>query len=137
MLKAFRQLTLILVLTTSAIFMVGCGRQEFETSSVLVVLTREATLLQRDFTPDDFPEVNIEYVEDLTAYSWKIFIQVINGEIPAEETLVNIDTFRRMLLLRLESSGRRNVLRAVDSLGSNAHVHIAEANYYLDIGWGN
>jgi hypothetical protein len=96
----------------------GCvtRQQEFCYERVIVLLTveasNEAALTGRVFTPADFPEVALSNV------------RILVGPTPDHPT------GRMFLTLTLEHPGRRNVLRAVDTLNKRHDVYRASLNYF-------
>ena len=90
--------------------------QEFCYETIIVRLTEEASnataLAEHVFTPADFPEVALSSVEILDRPS----PTNPNGRI--------------VLTLTLETPGRRNVLRAVDTLSKRSDVYRASLNYF-------
>jgi len=112
MLKAFRQLTLVLVLITGTIWLVGCGREieindpggEFSYNHFSVIMGRNASRRVGDFIKNDFPELTLSHVSDTG----------------------NLDCGRRYLILILYGPGRINVLTAVSTLNQRRDVYLAE-----------
>jgi hypothetical protein len=50
-------------------------------------------------------------------------------EVAEENTLVNVDEFRRILLIRLAEPGKENVLRAIEMLQQRSDIRYAGPNY--------
>jgi hypothetical protein len=79
---------------------------DFMDDTVLVLLTEQASIVGKEWTPADFLEFEFSAVKD------QFFIGA-----------------RQYLVLRLAEPGRENVLRAIYQLMGRADVYIAQPNY--------
>lgn len=130
-------------------------QNDFTDDKVMVVLTHEASLQFIDYTPADFPEIECAEIEDLSSGMGRKVQAVLRGEELEMDSLgarfmnrnIDVDSFRRILCLKLANPGKGNVLRAVMALEQREDVYSAEPNYILpfgpvlpdapsDIGWG-
>lgn len=93
---------------------------DFSDDCVLVILYHEYSIgdnFHRIFTPQDFPEVELVSVKDLT---------YINNP----DNLVSIDLYCKILKLDLKNKGQDQVLNAIQLLKNNAMVKTAEPDYF-------
>jgi len=82
--------------------------QKFETDSVIVTLTKEATLRFLTYTPDSFPEIGCVLVEDLTQFTVEWVKSQFLGEPTEDVMMVDVENFLR--ILRLELMGMLNFI---------------------------
>lgn len=101
---------------------------DFDENSMLVILSEQATLSFKKYTKDDFPEFNCYEVVDLT---WQT-AELVKKQLAVEKTgnwgeiqawkdnamLVNVQSFRRILSLRINESSRADALEGRSSLES-------------------
>ena len=117
---------------------------DFADDKVIVVLNRQETLNFRSWTVNDFPELNLVSVEDLTASSGEIVNADINrrqfGETSQtisvralDSTQINADEFRTILRLTLEEPGKENVLGAIEQLEHRRDIVSAEPDFAIYI----
>ena len=116
-----------------------CIEDEFMDDAVIVVLNHNVSLEFIEYNKNDFPEIDCADVEDLTQYTTNI----VNLQQEAEKTgdwsklqeridnhmLVNIDSFHRILCLRLANPGKENVLSAIVELQKREDILSAEPDY--------
>ena len=117
---------------------------DFEDDTVSVLLTNDVTLnnLDKIYTPEDFPEIDCFRVDDST----ELVLPLIRAQIEAEKTgiwsawleerrkyasPVNIEKFKRMLLLHLTENSKTNVLKAVELLSSRKDIEWAGPNGFM------
>lgn len=113
--------------------------EDFADDTILVTLNGTASKNLRDYSVDDFPELNLVGVKDLTAPT----VELAKKQITAERTrnwnelqsradaqmLLNVDEFRQILCLTLRESGKENVLKAIKTLEAREDIIAAEPNY--------
>ncbi len=98
---------------------------EFIDNQILVVVGKEKSLNYYDFKNSDFIEVGCINIEDLTASRKEEVLARVNGE----ENNINLDTFRRILLLTLNKNDKQNVLDCIKKLEKRDDIKGAEPNY--------
>lgn len=126
---------------------------DFEDDSVIVVLNKEASKNDKDYYPDDFKVSNCKEVEDIAklnneekTYAESIWNLNSSSEssfhLKSEDdfkspvknkTLVNAESFRRILLLELEVKGKDNVLETIEQLKDNEDIYYVGPNYIYNI----
>ncbi len=111
----------------------------FADNTVLLTLNGAASKNLRTYTIEDFPELELLDVIDLTAPT----VELAKKQIIAEGTktwgelqnhidsqmLIKLDEFRQILCLTLQEVGKENVLKAIKKLESREDVLAAEPNY--------
>ena len=109
-----------------------CINEDFEDHFVIFTVNRAATFSFREYTVEDFPELALENVIELTYY----MSQLVQMQIEAERTkdwsaleghiknnmLLNLNTFRRQFLFVLIEPGKEAVLKAIDVLRERPDV---------------
>jgi hypothetical protein len=110
----------------------------FSDDTVLIVLTKEASFIDKLYTPKDFPEINCLYVANL---SYDIMIKIKDGP----DWYINTwggtyndyieykEDFRRILILTLAEKDKRNVLIAIKKLEKRKDVETAEEDHYMEL----
>jgi len=103
---------------------------DFTDDRVIIVLNRETTRQFREYTTEDFPEIDCVQVYDLSApiVDW-VEAQLAIEPVPSEPMLVDITEFRRILSLELREKSKENVLRVIKLLEERNDVLSAEPNY--------
>ena len=121
---------------------------------VSVVFTRSASENNYVFTPEDFPEVNATKIHNNNhpdgIYSRMRAVWDAREElwqVPAEEraaaegryraarrsleghTSINIDRYRRFIIIEIEESGIGAILQAISALENRSDVHSATFSY--------
>ena len=113
--------------------------ENFTDNAVIVVLNGQATRNFRQYTAEDFAEVNAVEVMNLSARTGDL----VQRQIAAERTgdrrsiqsyidnnmLVNTDTFRTILMVQLAERSKENVLNAIRILEQRDDIVSAEPNY--------
>ena len=100
---------------------------EFAGDSILVVLNKEATFSFKNYTSEDFSEINSYGVTELTGYSKAIVIKQLNAEKSGDwkelqewqenSMLINLDEYRAILKLDLgKESTKENALSSIKKL---------------------
>ena len=110
---------------------------DFAEDGVMVVLTHEASLQFIDYTPADFPEVELAEVQDFSSGKGAKVQAVLRGEQLEIDSVgarfmnqdIDIDGFQRILYLKLATPGEGNVLRAVAALEQRDDVYSAAPDY--------
>lgn len=117
----------------------------FSGGSVLILLTNEASLQLKEYTPADFPEISCVSVRDLTAPTWEIVkIKLAGGDASqmgmddlekAQSIMDNIklDTYKRTFQLNLKEQSKEAVLEAIRLLEVRDDVYCAEPNYIMEL----
>ncbi|MCL2320883.1 MAG: hypothetical protein FWC47_02115, partial [Oscillospiraceae bacterium] len=95
----------------------------FVTDSVIVVLKKSVSEVNKKWQISDFPEADIESIRDQT----KIDGDVLNSEL-------NLDNFHQIFLFTLKDKCKEGVLEAVKKLQNNPYIECVDPNYiaYLD-----
>ena len=106
---------------------------DFTDDRVIIVLNLETTRQFREYTTEDFPEIDCAQVYDLSApiVDW-VETQLAIEPVPSEPMLVDITEFRRILSLELREKSKENVLRAIKLLEKRDDVLSAEPNYTFE-----
>lgn len=91
---------------------------DYVPGEVIIVIKKEYSELNKEYTPEDFPGVEIQEIEYLTPLRES-----------AEGTLINLSKFRQILLLRLTDESKQGVRDAIAVLNENEIVRSAEPNY--------
>jgi len=116
---------------------------EFADNKVVIVLTKEASLNFKTYSPEDFPEAFISRVDDST----KLTMELVSKQLEAEKTgdwselrlhiennmLPDIDNFRRILDLTLTNPGKENVLMAIKLLERRGDVFYAGPDFFFEL----
>ena len=137
---------------------------DFEDNAVILVLNHSISRDNRDFTLEDFGDINALYIKDLDRLSseeynyaealWEAERDLVLAEnfsafsLDSEEslrhlqmnyleireeaeenTLVNFDEYRRILLIRLDQNSKENVLRVIRQLEQRDDVYWVGPSY--------
>ena len=115
-------------------------QENFADDKILVVLNRQETLRFKKWDIDDFPEIDIISVENLTATSEN----VVNADLTrrkygetyqtknvkhVSKSKINAEEFKTILCLTLKNSGKENVLNAIERLRHRTDIITAEPDY--------
>lgn len=84
---------------------------DFSNSEVLIVIKHEFSLNGKTFSKEDFPEIAVENVKDLT---------------PRGENEYNKDKFNKILDLTLLNKTKESVLETINKLKSNKLIQCAD-----------
>ncbi len=114
---------------------------DFTDDCVMVILTNAESLKFRNYTAADFPEVACKSVEDLSSASAaRVQAKLRGDEMETRDAgaafmnrNVNVDTFRTILCLKLETPGKGNVLKAIRALEQREDVYYAGPNYIITL----
>ena len=111
----------------------------FAEDRVLVVLSDKETKFFRNYTKDDFSEIKISSVKELTKSSKEKLIKQLN-DVNAKnsysnnyEMTIDEDSYRRILCLTLANKGRENVLKAIELLKQREDIISAEPDCVLHV----
>jgi len=108
--------------TESKVYSTATINDDFETDSVMVVLKRANSVINKMWQPSDFKGISIKSIEDLTAIDSKCIQDIENYE-------ESVD-FHQILELTLQNDGKNKVLDAVSQLQQMDIVLSAEPSYY-------
>lgn len=108
-------------------------KDDFTDDKVIIVLNREITRRFKEYSAEDFSEIDCVAVYDLTSAT----VQWTEREIAkrnsaSEKMLVDIDSFRRILSLELREKSKENVLSAIRLLEARSDIISAEPNYTFE-----
>lgn len=111
----------------------------FAEDRVLVVLSNKETKSFRNYTKDDFSEIKISSVKELTKSSKEKLVKQLN-DVNAKNSYSNNygmtideDSYRRILCLTLANKGRENVLKAIELLKQREDIISAEPDCVLHV----
>lgn len=122
---------------------------DFNEDTVLVIMTKAASLQFRTYTPEDFPELSCVSVNDLsTSAGSKTRDQLLKAGIDPstmeinEETVIDspefdeenkerVNSYRQGLCIKLAEPGKDKVLAAIEILKQRDDVLTAEPDYVL------
>jgi hypothetical protein len=108
---------------------------DFAEDRIIVVLNRQETMRFRNYTADDFAEISVRTVENVTETSRTMLIERLQrdastGLTESLSTLeINAGKFRTILVLELYNRGKQNVLdaiRALDGRGKFCFLNILQ-----------
>ena len=107
---------------------------EFTNDIILVSLTQEATLRFKEYSIEDFPELKLARVSEMTEnLASRAELQVRNdasGKVATNSSKrVDIEKFRRILQLELSEPSKEAVLEAISILEKREDVRSASPNY--------
>jgi hypothetical protein len=127
-------------------------KDNFCDNSISIIYTKSASRDNRDFTNRDFRDIGAVEVEDIVRLSDKenVYAQELwraerdnhilrnyetmqkyeSARYKAEEnTIVNFDQFRRILVVRLEKNCKKNVLDVIAQLQQRKEIYYVGPNY--------
>ena len=96
---------------------------DFADDSVLVVINKANSEINKVYTTDMFPGVELKEIKDLT---------YIEGN-PDEKSYLNQEKFHQILHLKLIKPGKEEVLKAIREIEKLDFVLAAEPNYYVSV----
>ncbi len=99
---------------------------EFSENRILVVLDKEYSLIAEEYTVDNFSDINIKSVELLSKGA-----QSVLENQTKENIKINPDDYRAILCLTLNTSNKKDVLRAINSLIIRDDIQSAEPDVVL------
>ena len=120
---------------SSACAYAGDGEElPFSDDTILVVLTSEATLTFKKYTSEDFVDIGVLSVEDLSESAREKLYDQLYGDDPSQykkNWMINKNAFRTILCLTLEHKGEEAIFNAIEKLMKREDVESAEPNYKI------
>lgn len=102
---------------------------EFSSERILVVLNSNITELNKVYTVDDFPEIELDSIKELTDLSRNALLeQVLSIDLNNFSMIINAATYKRILSLKLKNPTKENVLRGINELMKRDDVSSAEVD---------
>ena len=128
-----------LTLSETKIYSTATAADDFVDNHVLVVLTNEASLQFRDYSPEDFPEIDCLQTEDLTksvAPMVKMKVDSMKGIQPSSTTSVRVSTqdpsaYNQILCLELPTNSKANVIKAIKQLQDREDILYVGPDFYV------
>lgn len=96
---------------------------KYDDTSVIVTLKHEYSIIDKEYTAEDFACDLIAYVQDLTP----VTIENI------ENSKYNFDSWKKVLQLYLKYPSDTNIEQAISELSSNPQIEAVEKNYKIAI----
>jgi subtilisin family serine protease len=119
------------------------GKSAFSDQRVLVVLDQAASRNFRTYSPEDFPGVRCNRVDDLTALTMETILKQREAEktgnwsklkhLTQRDMLVKAEKVRRVLCLTLTEKSVENVLTVIRQLSKRDEVVYAGPDYVLSL----
>lgn len=109
----------------------GTIDDNFSDNKIIIVLSKEETNKYKDYTVEDFPEINCKSVIDLTASSSEIFKNKDSKN--NEKILINREKFNRILCLELNEKSKEEVLLGIKKLEKRKEILSAEPNLIFQL----
>lgn len=102
---------------------------EFSSERILVVLNSNITELNKVYTVDDFPEIELDSIKELTDLSRNALLeQVQSTDLNNFSMIINAANYKRILSLKLKNPTKENVLRGINELKERDDVFSAEVD---------
>ncbi len=115
----------------------------FDDSKILITLKNSVSLQMKEYTINDFLEINCISVEDLTINTLDIVRQQLDAEKTGDwsllterienDMLIDVNKFHQILCLKIGNPGKQNVLNAIKILEERNDIISAEPNYHKEI----
>ena len=106
--------------------------EDFAEDRLLVVM--KSTQDVKDYKVEDFPELNVADVDEITAETKKVLKGKDSGIIAATaDSCLNTSDYKQVLLLKLENHGKEEVIRAANLIMARQDVYYAGPDYAMDI----
>ena len=102
---------------------------DFTQDRVIITLTKQETRKFKTYTPEDFPEIDCETIEELTEGLTETVEQYFKTGELQEGVSVEPEAFRRIFRLILREKTKENVLSAIRKLERRKDIWAAEPNY--------
>jgi|GEM_PF-7047257 len=96
------------------------NNDDFLPGSIGVVIKKSLSEVNKEWNATDFPEIDIESIEDETK---------ITGNI--SDTLLNLENFHQILNITLKDKSKEGVLRAINQLQNNPNIEYVGPNYII------
>ena len=117
--------------------------EAFADDRVAIVLNKSVSMNFKEYTPEDFPEIQCTRVMDAT----RLTMEVVKQQLEAQRTgdwsalrerievgmLVDIEKFRRILYLELPKKSKENVLVAIKMLERKEDILYAGPDYKMEL----
>ena len=104
----------------------GSVDDEFSDDKILVVLSREETKKYKNYSVNDFPEIDCKSITDLT----NDIVNIAKNDKFNDNVLINSDRFNRILCLELKEKSKDNVIRGIKKIEKRNEVISAGPNYF-------
>lgn len=108
---------------------------DFTDDCVLIVIDHKNSIVDRIFTADDFPGVDVKEITYLTSPITPLFEESETEEEAQEKAetlkLTNVEDFNHIIRIDLDTTGKSEVLKAIEVLENFSFVLSAEPNYIL------
>ncbi len=117
---------------------------DFSDNCVLVILTNEASLKYKDYTPSDFPEIKCSKVENITKYVGNTIkykaatiTSAASQQKPIDDTLLStvttldIGDYHQILYLELAKPGKKEVIKAIRKLEKRTDIECVTPDYTI------
>lgn len=117
-------------ITEEKIYYQGTLDDDFNDDKIIVVLSKEETSKYKDYSLDDFPEIDCESVSDLTQ---SIVNKIKSKGFDENKSLINLEKFNRILSLELKEKSKENVLKSIKKLEKRREILSAEPNTTIDM----
>ena len=107
----------------------------FETDKVLVVLSNEESKKLKEYTKDDFEEIDVEYIQDLSIDLVNLYREFEVGNYSMIEDnndirlRLDIDSFHQVLAIHLRNKSKESVLETISILKEREEILCAEPDY--------
>jgi subtilisin family serine protease len=109
----------------------GTIDDDFSDDKIIIVLSKEETNKYKDYTTEDFPEINCKSVKDLTSSSNEILKNKDSKN--NEKILINREKFNRILCLELNEKSKEEVLFGIKKLERREEILSAEPNFTFQL----
>ena len=117
--------------------------EAFVDDRVAIVFNKSVSMNFKEYTPEDFPEIQCSRVMDATRFT----MEVVKQQLEAQRTgdwsalrerielamLVDIEKFRRILYLELPVKSKENVLEAIKLLERREDILYAGPDYIMEL----
>ncbi len=105
----------------------------FADDTVVIELNREESFKFKNYTFADFPEVHLSSIEDVNNNATRIIQEQITaenmGKSSAIDRLIDNESYRRIITLKLVEPGKRKVLEAIRLLEKRDDIISASPDY--------
>lgn len=105
---------------------------EFADDRIIITLNKNESKKLKDYTPEDFPEIELSSIQDLT-FPVKEKLKDKSRLASQADTnlLLDEDVFHVILSLTLKDTGKQNVLNAIKTIEKRTEVICAEPDYIM------
>ena len=105
---------------------------DFSEDKIIVVMTKAATKKFKNYSIEDFSELSIKTIEDLSQ-PVKSLLMNSQEQLNKDDNNMVRENFRSILRLTLENASKQGVLRAIHELEQRADVLCVEPDYAIYI----